>query len=75
MTTGSPYGDLLPTFPPLNYGDVNEWRVERAVQRLVDRADAIFMSGQCSQEQYDAWHKALDSWAESQYAKTRFGKA
>ena len=60
----------LPEFPSLDW-DITEMRVERTVQRLVDRADAIFMSGQCSQAEYDSWHKDLNAWANSQYDKTR----
>lgn len=61
MTITSPYGDHLPIFPTL-YGKLSEDRLERIVERLVDRADHHFLAGRATQAQYDAWMKALDRW-------------
>jgi hypothetical protein len=36
---------------------------ERAVERLVDSADRVFLAGRATQAQYDAWNRALDKWA------------
>ena len=60
----SPYGDYLPIFPTF-YNRPTEERLEREIQRLYDRADAHLMAGRATQEQYDAWSKALDRWASS----------
>lgn len=61
----TPYGRHLPLFPTL-YGrpdyPLTEDRIEREVERLVDRADAAFMAGRASQEEYDAWNIALNRW-------------
>lgn len=62
----SPYGDHLPIFPMLN-APYTEERIERAVERLVDRADTAFMAGKATQEQYDAWNAALNKWANRQH--------
>ena len=68
METEPDFG-MLPAFPSATYSD--EWRIECAIQRLVDRADKIYMSAQASQSQYDSWHKALNDWANSQYDNIR----
>lgn len=44
-------------------------QIERKVERATDRIDARFMNGALTQEQYDAEMKALDKWADDQYAK------
>lgn len=62
----NPYGDRLPIFPHLAM-PYTEDHIERVVERLVDRADAAFMAGKATQEQYDAWHKALNAWSDRQY--------
>ena len=63
----SPYGDHLPIFPWLMF-PVTENKIERAVERLFDRADDALMSGRATQSQYDAWSKACGDWADRQYA-------
>lgn len=35
------------------YGDVTETKIERAVERAFDRADAQLMRGELTQDQYD----------------------
>lgn len=59
------YGSL-PMFPAL-YGDVSEERIERAVERIIDVADHVFLNGGATQAQYDAWMRALDAWATKLY--------
>ncbi len=55
------YGDL-PLFPSFTQKP-NDERLEREVERLMDRADVRFLAGKATQTQYDAWIKALDNWA------------
>lgn len=59
------YGDepMFPTF----YSHPSEDRIERTVERLVDRADAQFLAGKMTQAQYDSWHRQLQIWADLQY--------
>ena len=66
MTADSDLYGPLPMFPSL-YGRVTEDRIERAVERLYDCADALLMSSKVSQAQYDAWSKAVSDWAEREY--------
>lgn len=74
----SPYGQHLPIFPCLDYerlhGErtISADRIERACERLMDRADAVFMRGDATQEQYDKWVRRLNEWADELYAK--FGR-
>jgi hypothetical protein len=63
-----PYGRHLPIFPCLDYAPLTDARIERAAERLVDRADALFMSGDATLDQYDAWFKRLNEWIDEQYA-------
>jgi len=63
----SPYGQHLPIFPCLDYYYITEERIERAVERLVNRADRAYMDGKATQEQYDAWQRALNRWTDEQY--------
>lgn len=65
----SPYGLHLPIFPCLDYRPITEDRIERVVERLVDRADAALLDGRATQRQYDAWQKALRDWADEQRPK------
>lgn len=67
----SPYGMHLPIFPCLDYLPITEDRIERTLERLFDRADNALMTGQATQEQYDAWSKRAGEWADEQYAKRR----
>lgn len=74
MTVYSPYGKHLPMFPTLyslpDYPLTDE-RVEREVERLVDRADKAFLAGKATQEQYDLWSIALTRWARQQHTFQR----
>jgi hypothetical protein len=54
----------LPTFPTF-IEKPSEERLEREVERLMDRADAALMDGRATQPEYDSWTKALDRWADS----------
>ena len=66
MLTGSDlYGDapLFPTF----YSRPSAELIERACERLVDRADAQFLAGKMTQAHYDAWYRQLQIWADRQY--------
>lgn len=42
---------------------------KQTIERLVDRADAAYIYGQATEEQYDSWTVALNAWAEEQYRK------
>ena len=55
------YGNL-PLFPCFNDAPSAD-RLERVIERLMDRADASFLAGKATQAQYDAWTKALDRWS------------
>lgn len=70
-----PYGQHLPIFPCLDYAPITAERIERTVERLVDRADREYMNGRATAEQYDAWQRALTVWANDQYDRAggRFG--
>jgi hypothetical protein len=62
------YGSL-PMFPMLY--TQNEERIERAVERLMDCADAQLMGNRVTQAQYDVWVKALNRWADDCYGRIR----
>jgi hypothetical protein len=61
LVFGDMYGKL-PLFPSV-YAPVTEERVERMVERMMDIGDAIFMRGDATQAQYDAWVVQLDRYA------------
>ena len=56
-----PYGRHLPIFHTPG-APMSEFSAERWAERYTDRADREFMAGRATQEQYDAWTKALDAW-------------
>jgi hypothetical protein len=58
----APYGRHLPLFPWFKQAPTEE-TLEREVERLVNVADAHFMAGRATQEQYDGWVRALDTWS------------
>lgn len=64
------YGRNLPVFPALYDwpSPITEERVERAAERLMDRADAALLAGEATQAQYEAWVTALDAWTRDQRA-------
>jgi hypothetical protein len=64
MRPESPYGSNLPVFPCF-YDRPTEDRLERVVERLMDRADNSLMTGKATQSQYDAWVAALSRWSDS----------
>lgn len=69
-----PYGRNLPLFPVLHHMPdypLTEDRIEREVERLVDRADAAFMAGRASQDEYDRWNAALNRWARQMHLFSR----
>lgn len=69
LTADSDLYGSLPMFPCLDYAPITEDRIERAVERLVDCADAQFMAGKATQAQYDAWSRQLSAWATLQVTK------
>lgn len=69
LTAGTELYGNLPLFPCLDYLPVTEERVERAVERLFNSADAIFLKGGATQAQYDAWSARLAAWSAEQYEK------
>jgi hypothetical protein len=74
----APYGPHLPLLPMLYATPdrpLTEERIERAVGRLMDKADEVLLSGLCTQGQYDAWTRHLNEWAEEHYGKLRAARA
>ncbi len=63
------YGPL-PMFPTLY--SPSEDRIERAVERLTDVADKLFLNAKVTQAQYDAWMSALNRWSADYYDVARF---
>jgi hypothetical protein len=65
LTAGTKLYGNLPIFPTLrDYPHpITEDRIERAVERLTDVADHLFMTGGVNQQQYDRWVIALENWA------------
>jgi hypothetical protein len=45
---------------------MTEDQIERMVEKMVDRADALFMSGRLTQAQYDARMAEIAQWADNQ---------
>lgn len=67
----------LPRAPDASYYPSDE-ALEGAIERLVDRADALFLAGRATQEQYDAWMRELNRWSETKQnasADRDFGQA
>lgn len=67
--------DAPTKFSPADHGLLpylpcsSEDQVERAVCRYTDKIDALFMAGKLEQAEYDQCIRALDKWAEYQYAQ------
>ena len=57
-----PYGMHLPIFCTF-YDAPTEDRLERVIERYVDRADSAFIAGLATEVQYTAWYVALDAWS------------
>jgi hypothetical protein len=57
-----PFGPHMPIFLAFD-GPVTEDRFERAVERLCDCADAAYLAGNATAEQYEGWYKALVGWS------------
>ena len=55
----------MPRAPDASYYSTDE-ALERAIERLVNRADSLFLAGRATQEQYDAWMRELNRWSETQ---------
>lgn len=69
MTAETSHG-MLPEFPSCFAVRPTEDRVERVIEGLFNRADAMLMAGTVTQAEYDAWSRALDKWSETiTYAK------
>ncbi len=64
------YGDAFPSFPRLR-SDATEETLERVVEKLTDRGDAVLMAGSATQQQYDEWMRALDAWSARQQGEER----
>ena len=45
-------------------------RIERFVEKTMDRLDENLMSGVLTQQEYDAEVKALNKWAEREYDRS-----
>ena len=56
------YGPL-PMFP-LKPSGASEDMIERMVERMVDLADALYMSGRATTDQYNRWNARLNEWAD-----------
>ncbi len=46
---------------------MTEDQIERAVERKTDGLDARFMARKLTQAEYDAEHRAIARWADTQY--------
>lgn len=53
----------LPTFPEIDTIPRDEDGFERVVERLCDKADKAFMSGKCTEAQYEQWFADLNEWS------------
>jgi len=47
---------------------MTEDQIERAVERKVDRLDALFMTTDLTQAEYDAAQKEVQAWADREYS-------
>lgn len=47
----------------------NEQMIEIKVERMTDNIDARYMNGELSDSQYNEEIRAIDAWAEAEYAK------
>lgn len=61
MTEYPHFGPHMPCFLAFD-GSVTEDRFERVVEKLCDAADAVYMAGKATTEQYVSWHEALVEW-------------
>ena len=50
----------LPQFPKLK--TITEERFESLVERLMDKADSVFINSNITQIEYDAWIRRLHNW-------------
>jgi hypothetical protein len=57
---GGEYG--LPTFH-FKGNQTTEAKLERIIERMVDKADRIFMTTDLTQSEYDDWSGLLTLWA------------
>lgn len=48
---------------------MTEQQIERQVERFMDAADRLLMTGKLDQQAYDARVKEIDAWARAQSAK------
>lgn len=53
----------LPGFPSFDSIPQTEDGFEILVERLCDRADAVFMAGKCTTADYEAWMIRLSDWS------------
>jgi hypothetical protein len=60
---------MYPEFPTYFPSGLTEDRLERIIQRIVDKADALFMAGHGTQEQYNAYMRDLNEWSDRMYVK------
>jgi hypothetical protein len=58
------YSAHLPIFCTFDDGIPSEDRLERVIERYMDRADIVYANGKCSLLQYERWIIALNFWAE-----------
>lgn len=59
MTDGRAHFPMFPVHFP--FGLTVEG-LERLVERLVDKCDAVFLNSDATQEEYDEWNRALNVW-------------
>lgn len=65
-----PYGRHLPMFPVLYStpdDPLTEERIQRELERMVERAETAVSEGKADEWQYDLWRMALTRWAEFHY--------
>jgi hypothetical protein len=58
----------MPTFPAFAVAPTFA-QIERAMERLVDLADAAFASGNVAADEYNDWYSGLIRWADAAIAR------
>ena len=69
----NPNMPMLTTFYHWPSHPLTEDRIEREAERLMDRADAMLMSGRCSQAQYNHWCMVHRQWIDRAYNELKTG--
>jgi hypothetical protein len=68
MTSYPHFGPHMPCFLAFE-GPITEDRLERTIEKLCNAADAAYMAGKATTEQYEGWYEALSDWSGDILAK------